>query len=266
MIQPKVTCELCGQVISKSNYKAHIRRHEKHPETFKLTYKTNHEGLDCCFCGKTCISQNSLVQHEMRCKDNPNRIKTEISGFNQVGSREAWNRGLTKEDNKSIQKQSDSLKEWYEENPCHSLGGYIPTSARKCKYGTYKGFYCDSGWELAFLIYNLDANVNITRCSDYFEYEYSGKYHKYYPDFIIEDVYYEIKGIYRPEDHSKIEQFPKDKQIVVIDSSNIYKYVKYCELTYGKDFASLYDRTYPSWMDKHDVTKHYNFSVEDTRP
>lgn len=266
MIQPKVTCDLCGQVISKSNYKAHIRRHEQHPETFKLVYKPTHEGLACCFCGKTCKNSNSLVQHELRCKNNPEKIETEVSGFNKSGTREAWNKGLTKEVNDSIQQQANSLKEWYQDNPEHPQGGYIPTSARKCKYGTYKGFYCDSSWELAFVIYNLDRNISISRCTEHFEYNYSDKIRKYYPDFIIGDTYYEIKGIYRPEDQVKIEQFPTTKKLVVIDSKNIYTYVRYCELTYGKDFARLYDRKYPSWMDKHDVTKQYNFSVDDTRP
>ena len=42
----------------------------------------------CKYCGKECKNKNSLVQHEIRCKQNPNRI--EYSGyaakkFNQIG-------------------------------------------------------------------------------------------------------------------------------------------------------------------------------------
>lgn len=31
--------------------------------------------MKCQFCGKECKNKNSLVQHEIRCKDNPSRIK-----------------------------------------------------------------------------------------------------------------------------------------------------------------------------------------------
>ena len=31
----------------------------------------------CKYCGKICKNKNSLVQHEVRCKENPNRISLE---------------------------------------------------------------------------------------------------------------------------------------------------------------------------------------------
>lgn len=36
--------------------------------------------------------------------------------------------------------------------------------------GTYKGIKCDSRWELAFLLYNLDMGFPIERCSTIFTY------------------------------------------------------------------------------------------------
>lgn len=124
MNQPKVECELCGSTISKSNYKAHLRRHELHPETFKTVYKINHEGLNCCFCGKLCSSNNSLTQHEIRCKNNPDKIESSLDGFNTKG-RTAWNKGLTKETDERVLKGAQSLKD------CYRSGKLVPYNKGK---------------------------------------------------------------------------------------------------------------------------------------
>jgi hypothetical protein len=63
-------------------------------------------------------------------------------------------------------------------------GGYREGSSRG-KKGWYKGYYCDSSWELAFLIYHLENNIDIQRYSGYREYEFNGKLKKYFPDFIV---------------------------------------------------------------------------------
>ena len=258
-------CPLCNKEISNSNIKKHLTSHEKHPEYHKQPkYSVKHDGLNCQYCGKECKNANSLCNHERLCSKNPSKQMSNLSDYHTFGQ-VAWNKGLTKETSESVLQQSESLSEWFKTHIDH-IGGYVPTSARKCKYGTYKGFYCDSGWELAFLIYNLDNNISIHRCTCAFEYTYENKLHKYYSDFIIDGVYYEIKGIYRPEDAFKIEQFPSEHKLIVIDSTNIYKYVRYCELTYGKDYTKLYDRNHPSWMNKHDPNKEYNFNIDQNAP
>lgn len=272
MKKPTIKCPLCERNITTNNYKSHIRRHEIHPESFiEPKYKITHDGLTCQFCSKVCKNSNSLCNHERLCNSNPNnQLKySGITKFNEnvrSGNRIIWNKGLTKDTNDSVRKQSESLSTWYKNNPNHSSGGYIPTSARKCKYGTYRGYYCDSGWELAFLIYHLDMGSDVRRCDEYFEYEYEGIIHKYYPDFIIENTYYEIKGIYRPEDPFKIAQFPKDKNLLVVDRTSISAYINHCKQHYGKMYTTLYDRNYPSWMDKEDSSKEYNFKVANMCP
>ena len=35
----------------------------------------------CKYCGKICKNKNSLAQHEVRCKENPNRILTVFSNL-----------------------------------------------------------------------------------------------------------------------------------------------------------------------------------------
>lgn len=68
--------------------------------------------LNCRYCNKLCKNKNSLVQHEIRCKENPDRISVgvvPVPGFNDVGRR-AWNKGLTKESDSRVDKISSSQK------------------------------------------------------------------------------------------------------------------------------------------------------------
>lgn len=62
------------------------------------------------------------------------------------------------------------------------------------KSGYYKGIYCASSWELAFLVFNKDLEKNIIRCDKHFEYEIKNKKHLYFPDFLMDKTIYEIKG------------------------------------------------------------------------
>ena len=53
----------------------------------------------------------------------------------------------------------------------------------------------DSAPELAFYIWLSDNNVNFEyQPNIFFEYEFNQKIHRYYPDFIVEGQYIEIKG------------------------------------------------------------------------
>lgn len=122
------------------------------------------------------------------------------------------------------------------------IGGKRHGSGRG-KQGWYKGYWCDSSWELAWVIYNLDHGIKFERYSGYFEYEFNGAKHKYYPDFIIEDgTIVEIKGAERLKQwKAKLEQFPQDKSLQVIGKNEIQKYLDYVIEKYGKDFIRLYE-------------------------
>ena len=127
--------------------------------------------------------------------------------------------------------------------------GLHRTVPKRYKYGIYNGIHCDSSWELAFLMYCLDKAIPIKRCQDHFQYEINNHRHNYFPDFIVNDVYYEIKNYYTETVKAKISQFPKDKKLVIIDSKDIKKYINYCKEKYGEMFYTLYDRNFSSWMD-----------------
>ena len=74
-----------------------------------------------------------------------------------------------------------------------NFGGYVKGSGRG-KQGRYKGIWCDSSWELAFVIYHLDHNIPFERNWNKFEYQYEGQTHLYVPDFVYPDgTYIEVK-------------------------------------------------------------------------
>lgn len=121
-------------------------------------------------------------------------------------------------------------------------GGYRPGSGRSIS-GWYKGYWCDSSWELAYVIYNLDHNIKFKRNNKSFTYFLDNKQRKYFPDFILEDnSYVEIKG--RDSDNEwkcKLEYFPKNIKLIVINYITIKPYLKYAENKYGKNFTELYE-------------------------
>ena len=89
------------------------------------------------------------------------------------------------------------------------LGGGYKQGSSRGHHGYYKGYWCDSTYELAYLIYCLDHNIKIERCKESFEYEIDGKTHKYHPDFLIDDEIIEIKNFHRDDVDIKINAVKK---------------------------------------------------------
>ena len=117
-------------------------------------------------------------------------------------------------------------------------GGYRENSVRG-KSGYYKGIHCHSTYELYWVIYNLDHNISFKRCNKVFDYEYNGKWYKYYPDFELDDdTIIEIKGVHIPTVDIKAQ--------AVIDSG--YKY----KILYDKDLKHCFDYV----NEKYSVTNH----------
>ena len=232
----KTACNICGKLFDVANIKKHEASCGKAKK--ETQYHVSHDGLNCIFCGKLCKHKNSLAQHELRCKENPSRKR-----FNTLAEYVL----LETEDDKMLRykKSHSTLRE-------RIASGEISYDNRVCtkyKFGTYHGYHCDSSWELAFVIYNLDHNISFVRNTERFPYEHDGVIRTYYPDFIINNVYYEIKSYFDDRVQSKIRDFPVEKQLVIIDQEKIKPYIDYCEATYGKDFITMYDRSSPSWLD-----------------
>ena len=118
------------------------------------------------------------------------------------------------------------------------------------KYGIYKGIHCDSSYELAFVIYCFDHNISFERNLKGFEYCYNNSTHLYFPDFIINNKYIEIKNYISDLTKAKIDQFPADETLLVYDKKALKECLSYCKTTYGPNYAYLYDRDKPSWLDR----------------
>jgi len=121
-------------------------------------------------------------------------------------------------------------------------GGYRGNGGRG-KRGWYKGYWCDSSWELAWIIYNLENSIKFERNLKGFEYVFEGKIRKYYPDFILEDgSYVEIKGYITVTDVAKMLYFKHP--LTLLDEMHIKPYISYAKQKYGKKFIELYDKSY----------------------
>lgn len=209
------------------------------------------QNLQCKYCDRKCKRKDGLTQHEKCCSKNPNRIHRPHSGktswnkdvkmsesfckkvsSGMINSFNVTGKALTKE------KEEDRKKKISETMKTKKLGGHRRGSGRG-KKGWYKGYWCDSSWELAWLIYHLDHDIKIIRNSKSFEYVFENESHKYYPDFIIEDVYYEIKGYKTSQSEEKIRQFPL--KLEVVDSEKIKPFLDYAIEKHGKNFIKMYE-------------------------
>lgn len=124
-----------------------------------------------------------------------------------------------------------------------SLYGFRQTKT-SCKCGYYKGIYCASSWELAFLVYHLDKGEDIKRCDIVVPYEKNGKKHNYFPDFLMNNVIYEVKG-YEAEDVKLKTQATIDLgySIELIRKKQMHEIIKEVKENYQiKDITSLYDK------------------------
>lgn len=179
-----------------------------------------------------------------------------------------WNKGLTKETDLRVLKLSESISNNLKNNPKitgkastpekeeirkqkisesmkkNPLSGGLRKGSGRGKKGWYKGYWCDSSWELAWVIYNLEHNVKFERNHVGFDYEYKNRKRKYHPDFIIDETYYEIKGRRSfekmdDENKEKIRQF--ENNLIVLYSKEMKPYLEYTIKKYGKDYVKMYE-------------------------
>lgn len=119
------------------------------------------------------------------------------------------------------------------------ISGGVRKGSSRGKCGWYNGFWCDSSYELAFIIFNLENGINFKRNYEGFPYQFQGTDRLFYPDFIIDGIYYEIKNFKSELTDSKIKYFPHE--IRVLYREDMVSYLEYAKSKYGKNFTNLYD-------------------------
>lgn len=130
---------------------------------------------------------------------------------------------------------------WLKGNLYSKLGGYRDSSGRG-KSGWYKGIYCSSTWELAFVIYHLDNGLRIERCNEKRKYIYEDIEHTYYPDFVTDEGIIEIKGYNTKQWQAKHKYNP---DIKVLFERDIKPYINYVHQKYTCNLTELYDNSKP---------------------
>ena len=231
----------------------------------------NNNKYKCPYCDKI-LCRAGICSHIICVYSENGRKRVEknakLSSILQKG-KPSWNKGLTKETCKSIKKASETYKRnnhipWnkgktniFSKQVRESISHKMKQIAKsrisnkgvgRAYKGWYKNYWCDSQWELAFVIYCIDHNIKINRCQEAFEYEYNNEKHLYYPDFIVNDQYIEIKGYQSKKDLAKIQYFPKNKTLLVYkyrELKPIFKYVlKQYEIKSINDIHILYEKEF----------------------
>lgn len=195
----------------------------------------------CQYCGKECVGKNSLVQHEIRCNKNNNRINI-VSNFILYNKNrkpinqfiKALNLGLpipkvsdeTKEKLRLSmlgRKLTSEIKQKIKETICENIKNDNWHNQFTPKI-EFDGELYDSSWEIEFAKYLRKNNINFIRNnSTSFEYIWNNDKHNYFPDFYLPDydLYIEIKGLWNERDICKWEQFPN--KLDIYDSKDLYE-------------------------------------------
>lgn len=207
----------------------------------------------CQFCKRTFSNLGGKGSHVPYCPENPNKVKRVRSHkAGRPKGMPAWNKGLKgdvrlakpnlKGKRFGASKNGHSLqtkKKLSEIAKSRGLGGYVQGSGRG-KKGWFQGIFCDSSWELAYVIFSRDFGVNVSRNLEFRHYTWNGITRKYLPDFIADGKLIEIKGYKTDQWAAKLSANP---DITVLYHEEMKHILEYVILTYGKDFVRLYQTT-----------------------
>lgn len=198
------------------------------------------------FCSRTCANSRGPRTEEFKRKVSQKLLGRK--GFNK-------NKGkfLVERINKKCpQCQKDFLttlseNRKYCSNACwkEKSGGYRPGSGR-AKSGYYKGIYCGSTYELAWLIYRIDHKLPFERFQGVLEHEGI----KYIPDFIVGNTIIEIKGYESTESVDKKSNVATKLgyNILVLRKENLAVEFDWAEKNYQyKELYELYDGYKPKY-------------------
>jgi len=221
--------------------------------------------MNCKFCKKKCLNNNSLVQHQIRCNRNPDKIRTKHSEETKkklskvmkevnTNSQRVWktesieklrqssksfNKGYWTEENRK--KHSDLMKKVVKQNPESYSTNNV---SGRAKIYEYNGVKLKGTWEVRIATLLDKYNIKWTNDIKPIPYFWEEKWHLYFPDFyLIEyDKYIEVKGYERKRDISKWEAVEKplivlkqnDFEVLKKEESKIKEYIKF-------DYKSKYN-------------------------
>jgi DNA-directed RNA polymerase subunit RPC12/RpoP len=146
----------------------------------------------------------------------------------------------------SVFEAKQSSKRIFCKGKCNpNWGGYREGSGR-AKTGYYKGIYCGSTYELAWVIYQIDNNLPFNRFEGFIE----GNGIKYIPDFIVNNRIIEIKGYESEESVKRKTELAKSKgyAVSVLRKEDLQTEFDWVESNYSfKNLFELYDDYKPKY-------------------
>lgn len=141
---------------------------------------------------------------------------------------------------KECKKKLASINAIKNKNGGLTVGG----GPKSAKHGKYRGFNCDSIYELVYLIYCLDHGIIVERNKHFFNYSFEGKARKYYPDFYLPetDTLIELKGYKDAKVDLKLQAVASaGKTIKILYKSDLLPYFEYVGKTYNKKYNPDYN-------------------------
>jgi hypothetical protein len=202
---------------------------------------------DCKKCGNKFIPSKGLINYcSLECRNSrvfseESKEKKRNSNLNQIpwnkGKNLKWIKSICLECGNEINHRKSTPKKYHSDCWLKTSGGYRKGSGVG-KSGWYKGYWCDSSYELAWVIYNIDYGHSFIRNKKTYEYIWENKKRKYVPDFIKNDEIIEIKGFVNNHTQVKLDSVPNLKILFRKDLNIEFDYV---ENKYGKDFIKLYE-------------------------
>jgi hypothetical protein len=172
--------------------------------------------MNCKYCERFCKNENSRVQHEIRCKNNGDKI-TVISNFiNYKAKSLGISIEVSKETRDKISKSSKGRKYSVDDRQKMSLAmqkvvlqnpnSYNSANVNgRVKKINYNGILLDGSWEVLVATWFDNNNIKWIKNVNGFQYNWELNIKTYYPDFYLIDfdLYVEVKGYERPKDIEK---------------------------------------------------------------
>lgn len=211
----KVKCEICGKLISKCNIKKHIgSKNCLNPKKHLFNIQDWFIGdniYECPIC-KERYTKFGIINHYYR-KHTEQGIEFARDLGHKIGifykGHEAWNKGLTKNNNLILKNMGEKLRAKYLNGELHgSFKGKYHTEetknklsivarnsnhrrlVRNCRYYIRKDgsqVLLDSSWEEKLAKLLDDKNINWIRPEPIKWIDKEGKSHNYFPDFYLPD-------------------------------------------------------------------------------
>lgn len=212
----------------------------------------------CPHCSKE-FSYMGISTHIWRMHGNG--VNHVTPAFFKKGNK-SWNKGLTVNSDDRVRRNRDTLIDRYKSGEIVAYikgkkhkpetiqklkqnAGGVRKGAGRGKSGWYSGYWCDSTWELAWVIYHLDHNITFIRNTVAFPYEWKNESHLYYPDFVYDDgTLIEIKGYITDHTKAKFNSVKSPYILKILTKHEIQPYLDYVTKKYnGINLITLYDNT-----------------------